>query len=203
MKVKLWTIQDERGWNELQTKGIYTGKKEFILPEFIKGYDWLRMQMEQRIGKPESLEQYPVWAWYQSIDSKRKRPDLRASGHLPSGEIGYRIEFEKEEKEILLSDFVLWHWPLCYHDYIAGSEKEAISFDEEKECKNIHGFLSGHLEKLPPSFQTKIKKSWEKIFDMNFDLEYYTDPYHKKKIQATFWELKKEEIIKVDKFIAR
>jgi hypothetical protein len=203
MKVKLWTIQDERGWNELQEKGVYSGKKEFVFPEFLLGYDWLRTQMEKRIGKPKKPNQYPVWAWYQSIDATRKRPDLRTSGHLPTGKIGYRIEFEKEAKEILLSDFVLWHWPLCYHDYIANSEEEAIRFEKEKENQNIHGFLSGSLEKLPTSLQTKITLSWEKIFDMDFDVEYYTDSFEEKKIQATFWELKKEEITRVDRFIAR
>jgi hypothetical protein len=41
------------------------------------------------------------------------------------------------------------------------------------------------------------------IFDMNFDLEYYTLPFEEKKIQATFWRLKLDDIIKADKFIAK
>jgi len=203
MKVKLWSIQDEKGWNEIQTKGVLRAKKEFVDQDFIEGYDWMRTQIENRVGAPKHSNQYPVWAWYQSFDANRKRPDLRTSAHLPAGTVGYRIEIEKEEKAILLSDFVLWHWPLCYHDYIADSEKEAIDFEKLKESNDIRGFLHGCLYKLPESLQEKIRLSWEKVFDMNFDLDYYTFPFEEKKIQATFWELRKEEIIKVDRFIAR
>lgn len=190
MKVKLWTIQDEKGWNELQNKGILIPNLNYVLTDFKQGYDWMKDQMNKRLGKPKNEDQYPIWAWYQHFDSNKKKPDLRKAGHLPRGTTGYRIEIEKECKDILLSDFVLWHWPLCYRDYIASSKKEAIEFEEK-------------TEKLIEIEKEKIEKSWEKIFEMDFDLDYYTLPFEEKKIQATFWELKLNDIIKVDKFIAK
>ncbi len=107
MKIKLWTIQDERGWNELQSKGILIAKKEFIDPYFRTGYDWMRNQMNSRIEYRNKEIQYPIWAWYQSVNKKRKKPDLRESGYLPKGNQGYRIEFIKNSKDVLLSDFEL------------------------------------------------------------------------------------------------
>lgn len=188
MKVKLWTIQNEKGWNELQTKGVLIPEGKHIdFPEWKEGYFWLKSQMIQRIGPPKHKHQFPIWAWFQYEDKNKRKPDLRKSGHLPSGEIGYRIEIEKEESEILLSDFVLWHWPLCYKDYIGNSEEEAIKVDKEEIVYS----------------EDEIKKSWEKIFDMNFDVEYYILPFAEKKIQVTFWDLKIEDVIKVDKFTAR
>lgn len=38
---------------------------------------------------------------------------------------------------------------------------------------------------------------------MEFEDEYYTHPFSDKMIQATFWELKLDEIVKVKKFKAR
>ncbi len=192
MKIKLWTIQNESGWNELNKNGVLIPKEEFVEPAFKAGYEWMKSQMSDRIGKPKSRTQFPVWAWYQYFDSNKRKPDLRKSGHLPSGTLGYRIEIEKEQRDVLLSDFVLWNWPLFYRDYIANSEKEAVEF-ERKLCG----------KELTKMEENQIEKSWEKIFDMNFDLDYYTLPFAEKKIQATFWELRLNDIIKVDKFIAK
>lgn len=195
MKIKLWTIQDEKGWSELQTKGILTPKVDYIESDFKRGYDWMKIQMDKRIGKSNNENQYPIWAWYQYFDTNKRKPDLRKSGHLPNGTLGYRIEIEKEQEDILLSDFILWHWPLCYKDYIADSEKEALEFEKRLDNKKF--------EQLSKIKKNQIEKSWEKVFDMNFDLEYYTLPFEEKKIQATFWELRLDDIIKVDKFIAK
>ena len=105
MKIKLWSIQDESGWNELQSKGILVGKEEFVDSDFKNAYDWMKVQMNKRIGLPKEKNQYPVWAWYQSINEKKKRPDLRESGYLPTGTIGYRIEIQKEQEGCLTIRF--------------------------------------------------------------------------------------------------
>ncbi|MFD2562645.1 DUF3841 domain-containing protein [Aquimarina rubra] len=195
MKIKLWTIQNESGWNELTENGILIPREEFVEPDFKTGYEWMKSQMSNRIGKPEKTNQFPVWAWYQHFDSSKRKPDLRRSGYLPNGTVGYRIEIEKDQKDILLSDFVLWHWSLSYKDYIADSEIEANEYEKRRG--------NDEFEKLSKAEKNQIEKSWEKVFDMNFDLEYYTLPFQEKKIQATFWELQLEDVIKVDKFVAK
>ena len=58
MKIKLWTIQNESGWNELQKEGVLIPKEEFVEPDFKLGYEWMRIQMNDRIGKPEKINQF-------------------------------------------------------------------------------------------------------------------------------------------------
>ena len=201
MKIKLWTIQDEQGWNELQSKGVLIPKKEFIDFDLLNSrdaYDWLKVQMESRLGKPTNRDQYPVWAWYQYFDSNKKRPDLRRSGHLPSGKTGYRIEFEKDDKEVLLSDFVLWHYVLnqCYLP---------LNMDDYENFEENNNNALDHLnfKNYPKHIKDKIEKSWNYIFDMSFNSEEVSFPFEEKKIQATFWKLELKDVIKVDTFIAR
>lgn len=193
--MKLWTIQDELAWEELQTKGTFIQQEKYIDIDHKEGYDWMRDQMNKRIGPPTNANQYPIWGWYQATDVSKKKPDLRESGYLPRGTVGYRIEIEKDTKDVLLSDFELWHTPLCYRKYIANSEEESIAFEKE--------FGNTDLKELSQLIKDKIKISWEKVFDMDFDVPYFALPFEEKIIQATFWELKLKDIIKVDKFTAR
>ncbi|GAB1855973.1 DUF3841 domain-containing protein [Flavobacteriaceae bacterium MHTCC 0001] len=197
MKTKLWTIQNERGWDELQVKGILIPKSEFIEPYFIKGYNWMKKQMTERIGKPRHKSQYPIWAWYQHFSINKRKPDLRLSGHLPPGTKGYRIEFEKDEKDILLSEFGLWH-SVLYECYLPFDIKDYEAFEEKIEHIEHIDF-----EDYPQNIKTEIEKSWNKIFDMEFGSPEITLPFNEKKIQATLWELRLSDIKKVDEFIAK
>ncbi len=199
MSTKLWTIQDEQAWHSLNSQGVLKTTFCHIDPDYLEGYTWLKKQMTDRIGPPESKDQFPVWAWYQCHYADKKKPDLRTSGLLPKGEIGYRIEIEKKQEDILLSDFQLWHFPLAYKSYIADNEEAALLFEEALVKK----YGTDSYAALPRHIQTEIEQSWEKIFDMHYDEEYATVTFDKKSIQATFWELRREEIVKVDRFIAR
>lgn len=118
---------------------------------------------------------------------------------MPKGTKGVRIEFEKPENEILLSDLNLWHFILNYW-HIADSEKQELEFDKLLRKLDIK-FID--KEKYTPSLKKNVEKSWNKIFDMNYECEYVTEKFKEKKIQATFWNLKKTEIIKVDFFNAK
>lgn len=178
MNVKLWIILDESAWDVLQTKGKLIQQEEYIDPDRKEGYDWMRIQMSKRIGAPTHIDQYPLWAWHQASNAINKRPDLRESGHLPKGTIGYRVEIEKKAKDVLLSDFELWHTPLYYRKYIANSKEEAIAF--EKEFGNVD------FERLHESIKKKVEKSWEKVFDMDFDVAYFALPFEEKVIKQHF-----------------
>ena len=159
----------------------------------------MRKQMISRIGPPKQDLQFPIWAWYQATNAPRKRPDLRESGYFPPGTTGYRIEIEKASKEVLLSDFELWHSPLSHRYFIGASQTEAEEFNAHlREVYGTHAF-----EQLPPDIQQKIERSWEKIFDLGFDVAYFARPLQEKQIQATFWELNMYEVVEVDQFRAR
>lgn len=199
MSLTLWTIQEEKSFEVLKTQGELRGQASFVPPYSRQGYDWMKNQMIKRIGSPKDLNQYPVWAWYQANSLSKRRPDLRESGHLPAGTVGYRLEFKKEMHEVLLSDFDLWHIPLAHPHYIADSEQESLTF----ESRLTKGYGTNAFSKLPQHIRDKIEKSWEKVFDMQFAVAYYAQPFKSKCIQATFWELRLEDVIKADRFIAR
>ncbi|MBW1296345.1 DUF3841 domain-containing protein [Aquimarina litoralis] len=197
MKIKLWTIQDEKGWNELQTKGVLVPKMEFVEPDFKEAYDWIKKRMIERIGKPNNGDQYPMWAWFQHFDSNKRKPDLRFSGYLPSNTTGYRIELEKEKKDILLSEFELWHYVLNkWYLPIDITDYEIF----EKKLDKLNGV---DFKSYPDSIKNKIENSWNKIFDMDFESSDISVSFEEKKIQATFWELRLTDIKNVDKFKAK
>ena len=75
------------------------------------------------------------------------------------------------------------------------SDDEAIDFEQTFGNKKFY--------KLPKPIQDQIVRSWSKIFDLNFDLAYYTLPLEQKAIQATFWKLEMGDVVKVERFIAK
>ncbi len=199
--MKLWTIQPIE-WYEalLDMKIIYGDKKLIEEADFnLDAYHWMMQQMDKCIGVRPFPDCYPVWAWYQYNDAKRKKPDLRRCAHLQKGLKGVRIEIEKNDKNILLSDFDLWHFPLNQWN-ISDNEEEDNAFDkmlEEEEGENAR------FSHLPSTIKKQIVKTWDKIFDMDYSEEYATLPKECKSIQATFWTLSVDEIVKVEYFTAR
>jgi len=199
----LWTIQREAWYTELLQKGIIYGTRKHIRQDGeygLFGYHWLMEKMKERIGPPPSPACYPVWAWYQHMDSKRRKPDLRRAGFLPRGAKGIRVEINKDDKDVLLSDFILWHFPFSYRSFIGQNEEESMAFEKMLEDR---GLDTKRLEKLPKDIQDVIIKSWDKTLDMDFSDPYHTCPKESKSIQATFWTLSVDEIVRVDKFISR
>lgn len=200
IKLRLWSIQEEYKLDEIASEGKLACYENKFSKFWDMEYQWMANQMNRRIGKPELENQYPIWAWYQSYNAKKCRPDLRKTAHLPSGTNGIRIEFEKEKNEVLLSDFNLWHYPLSYKSIIAKNEDEYIKFELKlKELK----LEKVNFKDLPKQIQNEIMKSWDRIFDMNFENEYFTSKRDEKMIQACCWEINEDEIVKIDKFIAK
>lgn len=197
--MKLWTIQTEPAWNSLQRKGYLRGKRSYADRTFLPAYDWLSEQMLDRIGMPPCPSvNVPIWAWQQYDGLHKKRPDLRSTGHLPSGTTGYRICFTVPDNFVLLSDFELWHYVLNYC-YLATSESDAESFD-----RSNHDLSCSWSN--PPSDQkidSEIRGSWLRIFDLNWYDPFISYPRSEKSIQGTLWQLDRIWVTAVDKFVAR
>jgi hypothetical protein len=91
----LWTIQTEEAWSELQVGGMLHVTRENITESnWIYPYEWIIDQMKMRLGPPPEPGCFPIWAWYQWENESRRKPDIRAAGHLSKGQKGVRIEFE-------------------------------------------------------------------------------------------------------------
>lgn len=204
--IKLWTIQPVEWYERLLSDKIIFGEEKEI--DFLGGdediknaYQWMIKQMETRIGHKPFENAYPIWAWFQYDNINKRKPDLRSKGYLQKGTNGVRIEFEKEEKDVLLSDFLLWHHPLNFW-HLADNEEEYNRFEELLKDENIE-FVELYCNNTPKHIKEKIEKSWEKTLDMDYCPEFAAHPFEKKVIQATFWSLSLDEIKKVDYFTAR
>ena len=197
----LWTIQTEEAWSELQVRGMLRATRENIMEtSWIGPYEWMIDQMKMRLGSPPESGCFPVWAWYQWENRNRRKPDLRAGGHLSKGQKGVRIEFECSDKAALLSDFDLWHYVLNYW-YLPESEAEGEEF--EVELKR-HGLSFFDTKPLPdPKFHDRMVKSWNRIFNLEWFEEDLAWPLLSKSIQATLWEITIDQVRNCKHFKSR
>lgn len=177
----LWTSQEEAVYNELLKTGVYRCDLNLSpMRDCRKQYDWLVRQMKQRIGPPPEQVTYPVWALYQQ-DGKHRKPDLRRERWAfgCNGERFACLEIEIPDRDILLSDFDYW----C----IILNNGLLSDTEQEDRC------LETQYEALSPSEKRRMKeKNWERVFDLSpLDNEWMRKGYD---IQATFWELRLEQV---------
>ncbi|WP_304342657.1 DUF3841 domain-containing protein [Chryseobacterium koreense] len=125
--MKLWTIQPVEWYEKLLENNIIFSEQKYLEIEdnFLRAYEWMIFQMEARISNKPVKNMFPIWAWFQYNNAQNQRPDLRNVGFLPKGTKGVRIEFDKKDEAVLLSDFNLWAYVLNYW-YIADNEKKMI-----------------------------------------------------------------------------
>lgn len=148
--------------------------------------------MRFRLGPAATEDAMPLWAWYQYAGSRRRKPDLRSGGYLPKGERGVRLELEMDERAVLLSDFDLWHYVL--NDwYLPASVEDAETFA---------AWLAQGAEPEGPHRQA-IVASWRRIFAIEWAARGIAEAKSDKAIQATFWELRLENVRQVQAFVAR
>ena len=188
----VWTIQPLTLYEELIGYGtlLCDPKQEgfwgLISEEFQAAYDWLAEQMRMRLAISPQDARYPFWAWA-LIDGASKKSDLRRTEFNNYVGENVILELEIPDDDVLLSDEENWHYVLnnwYLHD---------VNNDEDKWNE-----IDAWFDNLPLDKQEAIKrKSWERIFDKdNADNNW-------KFVQATFWELRTEQIKSVRKFTGR
>jgi hypothetical protein len=125
------------------------------------------------------------------------RPDLRFSNFLEKGTRGVRLEIDIPDEQVVLSDFDKWHYVLNYW-YLEENEEDGELFDKEIKKRGLDYYQQKPLP--DPYYHQKIVDSWKRIFDIESRNE---EEKRSLSIQATFWELKLEQVRKVDFFVAR
>ena len=121
---------------------------------------------------------------------------------MPPGDRGVRIEFAISDRLVLLSDFDLWHYVLNYW-YLPESQKDDEDFESELSRRGLSFYKDKPLRNAV--FHRKITESWVRIFDLD-----WTDrnrgiahPRTRKSIQASLWELRRDQVRDVRFFGAR
>lgn len=189
--MKLWTIQPVEVMDIINTTGIFRcdEDKSDNFKDFHDAYLWLVKQMDAKNIKHPADVELPLWAWH-TRNWEHKKPDLRNIGYGIPGERYVCIEFEIDDKEVLLSDYNAWHYVLNHGWY-----DDSTNIDEFE--KNQKWFYS-----IPYSTQTELmQNSWQKVFNVEPDKDDWNKPGEY--VQATFWELRKDMITNVRYFKAR
>lgn len=175
----LWTIQHKEAYDKLLKNGAIRGTPMYIVDEsFKEAYEWMVVQMRNRIGNPPEGVTYPVWAWYQ-WEGNRKRPDMRVHGRgwSAKGTPIVLLTLDVPDSCVLLSDFDYWHVVLNNGEIIFPYNEFAHYSKEERQ------------------------RSWENIFDISCSFDGDEHPFLS--TQATMWEIKAEWVVKVEHFISR
>jgi hypothetical protein len=183
----LYTIQTEDKWNEFQKTGILKADDKIICcDDFIDSYAWMEKKMKELLPASDIDCKHPIWAWYKHCG--KRVPDLRKSGHISKGEIGYRIKFEIENNKILLTDFSDWHLVLnrSEEDRLLEATVLEIEENDDLETYRKEGFNIDN---------GRLIYNWSNII--------LTEDSCKQDIQATLWYVKLEQVISVKKFKAR
>ena len=203
----LWTIQHYRAYEQMQECGVLRANEEHLFCEddFRYAYDWMSEKMINCGIVPPQTARYPVWAWYQ-WEGKRKRRDMREGGHAKRGEKIVQLTIDIDAHDVLLSDFDLYHYPLG-HWYLAKDEKDDLAFDARCEALG-YSFSDLKDNKIQTDEMKQLRADIVASWDRIFTLEQEDDGWlygnnNKKTIQATFWELRIEQVLKVEVFIAK
>lgn len=196
--MRLWMIVGEPALAVLERTGRLVADGRRVDRDFKPAYRWMARQMAQRIGAAPRHAAYPLWAWAHWLAGKR-RPDMRFSGHGMSGTACFRLTLDVPEREVLLSDFDLWHFVLG-GSYIAPNEADDDAFDGELAAAGIP--LAGPY---PEPFRRRVEQSWQRVFD--FDHTGVDPAWHgstdERGIQATLWQVWEDQVRKVERFTAR
>lgn len=203
--MRLWTIQTEEAYQILKRTGLLRAERSHVLNEsFVMAYDWMVKEMAKRIGDPPNEVVYPIWAWYQ-WEGKRKRCDLRCGGYAERGTPLVQLTIEIPDDNVVLSDFDDWSYVLAFW-YYPLTEQEDNDFEAEYQKDGFHFLDMVNHKNTDPrmdKYRKRIVESWQRIFDIWKEASYSSCPIDKKSIQATFWELRMEQVIKVEHFIAK
>lgn len=104
--VTLWSIQSYSRYEQLLQGIPIRGSYERVDLEYEDKYVWMAQKMVAFGVTDQPV--CPVWAWYAWGGVKKRKPDLRFSWHLPTGERGIRLELLLPKKQVLLSQFDMW-----------------------------------------------------------------------------------------------
>ena len=212
--VILWTIQNEEVLEKLQKEGVYHANEDYLfcrdIPSIEYVYDWLSAKMTDKVGAPPSSVRYPVWAWH-TWEGKREKRNLRGKGFGNKGERLVQLEIEVPDGEVVLSDFHLWVAVMNLWNLNIRSEDDAEELYKRLRekgfelCDSLFFLEDKRVVIEDPELEAlkkEVIKSWDQCFEIDAPYnDYFEGP--EKSIQATFWELKIEQIRKIWHFKCR
>ncbi len=198
--MKVWTIQTPDVLTKLERDGVWHADASHVEASWQNAYQWMTEQLAQRAGPPPRGVTTPIWVWRQWRNAERPIPDLRATGHLPRGERGVRLELDVDPGRVLLSDFEQWHYVLNYW-YLPRVVAEGERFERLVRSRDMSFYQTKPLP--DPDLHAQIVASWERCFDLDWYNRSLSAKRSEKMIQGVMWTLRIEDVCRVTKFVAR
>lgn len=171
--MKLWTVQSDEVWNLLNRDGQTIVKKAYIQEKygdaawsFLIAYDYMARKLAEKTAALAGAES-PVWMFAN-----------------PKWTGGFAVPMEVPEEEVLLFDLRKWYRVLSL-SYV-GTEQEEKQYDAQLRRMGIRDSSEVFSSPFYPLQKRQIMASWERIFDLPEDRQFY---------QAACWQLKKEWIL--------
>lgn len=184
-KVRLWTRQDVRSLQELETKGCIRIKKEHLVEKFeaisgyiIELYQWFTTEADKRVSRPEGVD-FPIWCSISEENMLRPTRDT----------VVYVLEVADEE--VLYFDGYKWDHVLN-HIYIPKDEADDIAYKKEmaqRGHENLFSFFNADKAHFYTYERRRITNSWIRIFDI--------DQWDIFRVQANIWEIRPDMIVEV------
>lgn len=187
--MKIYTLQHKAVYEELLKKGVYRpSKKRICDPSFEYAYNWLS-RMSKKYRGYECPR--PIWGWL-------KRPDMRSQRWIRDPEQDKIIPvvlltLEVPDDKVLLTEFDLWHHVLCNTPVVLNHKQNR---EWDKILKPYGEYVSN---RVPKRILEKLELTWELIVKENlksYSKDYVSEPRY----QATFPEIRLDQVIKVENF---
>lgn len=193
--MKLWTIQDSSILDDIEQKGFaHCNQKSSFCTLFPHAYNWLAEEMRKQVGLPPFEEiEYPLWAWYQYTSYKKPKPPKSPRLLDSDQQEGVFLEIDIPDKDVLLSDFDLWHWVLNGCSMVRNKQLDRMIEQYVRDTNGQYDFNT-----YPEEIKKEIISTWCRVFDFSTrDKHFMAFHKHNRCIQATFWVLKEENIIDI------
>ena len=181
--VTVWTKQHENILIDLETKGRYIAKKEYIENKmeehaaiYLGVYNWYYGAASKLVQPPEDVK-YPIWV---SLTEESKI-------EISPGNVGLEIEIPKEN--LITMDIDKWGKIVNYM-YIPANLGDMDEHEAMLARYNIDD-CKAYMTPFYPNIKQKIIKSWNRLFDESIILSTFR--------VGTVWEIRKEWVISVAK----
>ena len=206
----LYSVQPLSVWNALSEGRVVTATPFDNDPQICEGadeswreaYTWLSAQMRARCiaSLPdEPVPTFPMWAWHWYNGMNSRKPDLRTRT-MRDWSLTQRmvlLHLDVDDSRVLLSDYDGWHW--CLNYWYLGRARETQVFQREvKDTLNTSYFKSKPLPH--PDYDARLRKSWERMFDLAAMRPILETSMKKQIVQATLWQLAKADVMAAVEF---
>ena len=115
------------------------------------------------------------------------------------------MKLDVPDWDVLLSDFDDWHHALNYW-HCSLDEEDSNEFDAWRESLGVGFHDIGNWDLKSPELdlvRARVEDSWERMLGVKPVDEHWHFPWEKRSIQATFWVLKRDHVISVERFVSR